>query len=102
MLAGEYDEARQWCERTLEFSRAIGHSVTVADAIDTLAALELRGGNFTEAAELAEEAADLYLQMGAPPSAAQSLELAREAWERAGEELRARAIEARARSVVGT
>lgn len=102
MLAGEYDEARQWCKRTLEFSRAIGHSVTVADAIDTLAALELRGGNFTEAAELAEEAADLYLEMGAPPSAAQSLELAREAWEHAGEELRARAIEARARSVVGT
>ena len=99
MLAGEYDEARQWCDRTLEFSRAIGHSVTVADGIDTLAALELRQGNLAEAAELAEEAADLYLEMGAPPSAAQSLELAREAWERAGEELRARTIEARARSV---
>jgi class 3 adenylate cyclase/tetratricopeptide (TPR) repeat protein len=102
MLAGEYDEARRWCERTLEFSRAIGHSVTIADAIDTLAAIELRRSNFAEAAKLAEEAADLYVGMGAPPSAAHSLELARTAWKRAGEGRRARDIEARARSLIGS
>jgi len=100
MLAGEYDEAERWCERTLDLSRAIGHSVTIADAIDTFAAIEIRRGNFTSGAERAEEAAELYLEMGAPPSAAQSLELARTAWEQAGDSLRARAVDARARSVV--
>jgi hypothetical protein len=100
MLAGEYDEAERWCERTLELSRAIGYSVTVADAIDTIAAIEIRRGNFTTGAERAEEAAELYLEMGAPPSAAQSLELARTGWEQAGDSLRARAVDARARSVV--
>ncbi|HEX2434110.1 MAG TPA: tetratricopeptide repeat protein [Gaiellaceae bacterium] len=100
MLAGDYDESERWCERTLELSRAIGYSVTVADAIDTIAAIEIRRGNFTTGAERAEEAAELYLEMGAPPSAAQSLELARTAWEQAGDSLRARAVDARARSVV--
>jgi adenylate cyclase len=100
MLAGEYDEAERWCERTLDLSRAIGHSVTVADAIDTIAAIEIRRGNFTSGAERAEEAAELYLEMGAPPSAAQSLELARTGWEQAGDALRARAVDARARRVV--
>jgi hypothetical protein len=38
--------------------------------------------------------------MGAPPAAAQSLELARTAWEQAGDLLRARAVDVRARSVV--
>jgi adenylate cyclase len=100
MLAGEYDEAERWCEHTLELSRAIGHSVTVADAIDTIAAIEIRRGNFASGAERAEAAAELYLEMGAPPSAAQSLELARTAWEQAGDSQRARAVDARARSVV--
>jgi adenylate cyclase len=100
MLAGEYDEAERWCERTLDLSRAIGYSVTVADAIDTIAAIEIRRGNFTTGAQRAEEAAELYLEMGAPPSAAQSLELARTAWEQAGDSLRARAVDERARSVV--
>lgn len=100
MLAGEYDEAEQWCARTLELSRAIGHSVTVADAIDTIAAIEVRRGNFSTGAERAEEAAELYLEIGSPPAAAQSLELARKAWEQAGDELRARAVDGRARSIV--
>jgi adenylate cyclase len=100
MQAGEYDEAERWCRRTLELSRAIGHSVTVADAIDTLAAIEVRRENFSAGAERAEEAAALYLEMGSPSSAAQSLELARSAWEQAGDELRARDAEARARSIV--
>lgn len=100
MLAGDYDEAERWCQRTLDLSRAIGHSVTVADAIDTIAAIEIRRGNFSSGAERAEEAAELYLEMGAPPAAAQSLELARTAWEQAGDSLRARAVDVRARSVV--
>ena len=100
MLAGEYDEAERWCERTLDLSRAIGHSVTVADAIDTIAAIEIHRGNITRGAERFEEAAALYLEMGAPPSAARSLELARAAWEQAGDSLRARAVDQRARSVV--
>jgi adenylate cyclase len=102
MLAGDYDEAERWCQRTLDFSRDIGHSVTVADAMDTVAAIELRRGHFAKAAEQAEEAARLYLQMGSPLSAAQSLELARTAWERAGEEQRARTTDERARSIAGS
>jgi tetratricopeptide (TPR) repeat protein len=100
MQAGDYDEAERWCERTLALSRAIGQSLTVADAIDTLAAIEVRRENFALGAERAEEAAALYLEMGSPSSAARSLELARQAWEQAGDELRARDADTRTRSIV--
>jgi tetratricopeptide (TPR) repeat protein len=100
MLAGEYAEAERWCDWTLDLSRAIGHSVTVADAIDTMAAIELGRGNFAVGAERAEEAAALYLEIGSPRSAAQSLALARRGWEEASDELRARDADARARSIL--
>jgi len=100
MQAGEYDEAERWCQRTLALSRTIGHSVTVADAIDTLAAIEVWRGNFSAGAERAEEAAAIYLEMGAPSSAARSLALARSAWEQAGDEPRARDADTRTRSIV--
>jgi adenylate cyclase len=99
-LAKEYDEALGWCDRTIEFSRSIGHSVTVADATDTIAAVKFAQGRFREAAERAEEAATLYLEMGSAPYAAESLALAARAWREAGDTQRARATDAQARSVL--
>jgi adenylate cyclase len=98
--AGEYDEALAMCERTIEFSREIGHPVTIADATDTIALLRREQGRFLEAAERAEEAATLYTDLGAAPAAAKSLALAAEAWEQVGELERARSAEDRARKLV--
>jgi tetratricopeptide (TPR) repeat protein len=99
-LAGDYDEALRWCDRTIEFSHSIGLSVTVADAIDTIAVVTFRQGRFPEAAARAEEAAALYLEMGSAPYAAQSLALAARAWREAGDTKRARATDAQARRVL--
>jgi adenylate cyclase len=99
-LAGDYDEALRWCDRTIEFSRSIGLSVTVADAIDTIAVVTFRQGRFPEAAARAEEAAALYLEMGSAPYAAESLTLAARAWREAGDTKRARANDAQARRVL--
>ena len=99
-LAGEHDEALRWCVHAIEFARSIGYSVAVADAIDTTAAVNFEQGQFPEAAERAEEAAALYLEMGSTPYAAESLTLAARAWREAGDTKRARATDARARSVL--
>jgi adenylate cyclase len=99
-LAGDHDEALGWCDRTIEFSRSIGHSVTVADATDTTAAVKFAQGRFREAAERAEEAATLYLEMGSAPYAAESLALAGRAWREAGDIKRARATDAQARTLL--
>jgi adenylate cyclase len=99
-LAGDYDEALRWCDRTIEFSHSIGLSVTVADAIDTIAVVTFRQGRFPEAAARAEEAAALYLKMGSAPYAAESLALAARAWREAGDTKRARATDAQARRVL--
>jgi adenylate cyclase len=98
-VAGEYDEALRWCDRTIEFSRSIGHSVTIADATDTIAVVTFAQGRFQEAAERAEEAAALYLEIGSAPYAANSLGLAARAWREAGDTKRARATDARARTI---
>jgi class 3 adenylate cyclase/tetratricopeptide (TPR) repeat protein len=99
-LAGDYDEALRWCDRTIEFSHSIGLSVTVADAIDTIAVVTFRQGRFPEAAARAEDAAALYLEMGSAPYAAESLALATRAWREAGDTKRARATDAQARRVL--
>jgi adenylate cyclase len=96
----EYEEALEWCERALEMSRAIGHSLTIADVYDTFARIHLRREEFSEAAARAEEAATLYLELSASPQAAGSLAVAAEAWEKSGEDERARDSRARARELV--
>jgi adenylate cyclase len=99
MLAGDYDRAERWSERAIEVSRAIGHPMTIADAIDTIASIHFRRRHFLEAAARAEEAAAQYVEIGSPPYAANSLELAAQAWREAGEDERARIAETRAREV---
>ena len=92
---GDYDAALAWGEKALELAQTIGHSLTIADVYDTIALVRLRTGAHAEAAAKAEEAAALYLEMGATPQAAGSLEMAAEAWQKAGENDRAAAARAR-------
>jgi tetratricopeptide (TPR) repeat protein len=97
--AGEFDEALRWCEKALDLSRSIGHSPTIPDVYDTIAFIRLQNGDFAAAAARAEEAASLYLEMGAALQAARTLEIAAEAWEKQGEDERARDVRLRARSL---
>jgi hypothetical protein len=81
-------------------ARPLGLSLTVADVYDTIASVELGRGDSAVAGAKAEEAAALYLDLGAAPQAVGSLELAAKAWERAGDEERARTSRARARDLL--
>jgi adenylate cyclase len=98
--AGDYDEALDYCERALDLARSLGLSLVVADVYDTMASVELGKGSPADAGRRAEEAAGLYLELGASPRAAGSLELAAKAWENAGEEERARSSRERARALL--
>jgi adenylate cyclase len=96
---GEFEEALTWCEKALELSHSIGHSITIADVYDTMAFIRLQSGDFENAVARAEEAVSIYLEVGAAPQAAKALEIAAEAWEKQGEDERARDVRARARSL---
>jgi class 3 adenylate cyclase/tetratricopeptide (TPR) repeat protein len=95
--AGVYDEALVACEEARTIARSIGHPLTLAETTDTMALADLRQNNFTSAAARAEEAAALFVELGAGRRAAESLELAAEAWGKAGDEERARDALDRAR-----
>ena len=97
---GDYDEAEGYCRTAIDLSRAIDNPLVAAETTDTLAFISLRRGSAQEAAAQAEEAAQMFLELGAPPKAAQSLELAAEAWQASRDPERARAARARARSFV--
>jgi tetratricopeptide (TPR) repeat protein len=98
--SGELEEALEYCELAQEVGRAIGYPMSIADTTNTIACVELKRKNYTAAATKAEEAAQLYLEIGSGPKATEILELAAEAWEKAGDRERARACTARAREVV--
>jgi tetratricopeptide (TPR) repeat protein len=93
---GEFEEALTYCQKALDLARSIGHSLVVADVTDTMGSVKLGQGDYPAAGEWAENAARLYLEIGAVPQAAESLELAAKAWERAGDNERARASRTRA------
>ena len=99
MYRGEYAEALHYCEKARDLARAIGYSLWLGDATQTRSSIELRQGHHREAAASAEEAAAVFLGMGAAPRASEALRLAAEAWEKAGENERAREIRSRAPSV---
>jgi hypothetical protein len=65
-----------------------------------MAFIRLRQGAAEDAAKQAEEAARLFVELGAAPKAAQSLDLAAKAWEAAGDEARAGETRSRARALV--
>jgi adenylate cyclase len=98
--AGDYDDALDYCRQALDLAGSLGLSLVVADVYDTMASVELGKGSPADAGRRAEEAADLYLELGAAPRAAGSLELAAKAWENAGEEERARSSRERARALL--
>ena len=97
--AGRLDEAEAWCRRALELADRIGHAVSRADATDTLARIHLKQEHYSLAAELAEEAASLYVASGIADQAQDAFGVAAEAWEHAGQAERARAATARARDL---
>jgi tetratricopeptide (TPR) repeat protein len=97
---GELDEALENCHKALEVARAIKHPLATADAVQTIALIRLRQGDFDEAVAKAEEAASLFLDVGAAPLASDALGIAAEAWAKAGERARAEETSARARSLV--
>ena len=97
---GDYDDAERYCALAIEVAEAIGHRLVVAETTDTMAFIGLRRGTPGEAAARAEEAARLFLELGASPKAAQSLELAAKAWDAAKEVGRARETRSRARALV--
>jgi tetratricopeptide (TPR) repeat protein len=100
--AGEHGDALGYAELAIETAAAIGHPLAAADAVDTMARIALSEGRTRDAVEQAHDAAERYLDAGAAPQAATSLELAAEAWDRIGEQERARASRERARSLVRT
>jgi adenylate cyclase len=97
--AGDYEEARTTCEESLAFSRAIGHVATVAETLDTLSVIDARTERHAEAAAHAEQAAELFTEMGALPKALDAWERAASAWTSLEDEERARTAAARARSL---
>jgi adenylate cyclase len=96
---GNLDEALTWCDKALDLARSIGHPLSIADVYDTMAYIHLQRGDLADAAARSEEAASLYLEMGAAPQAANSLEMAADAWEKQGKGERARDNRSRARDL---
>ena len=94
--SGEYAEALAFCERGIRLAREMGDALAVADVTDTIASICLAENDLRSAVEHGEEAARLYLELGAIAQAAGALEIAANALERAGE--RSRAIETRTRA----
>jgi class 3 adenylate cyclase/tetratricopeptide (TPR) repeat protein len=97
--AGDYDQALEYCRQSMEYARAIGHTMTVAETLDTMSFIGLRTGAYGDAAVHAEDAASIFLELRMPPKAAEALGRAAEAWEKEGNEERARISLARARSL---
>jgi len=94
----DYEGALQTAEHALELARSISLSYTIADLTKTIAAIQLQQGDQLGAAARAEEAAGLFVEIGALPAAAEALDVAAEAWQQAGEEERAAETSGRARS----
>ena len=98
--SGRVDEAEEWAARALELAERIGHALSRADATDTLAAIYVKQGRFAEAGERAEEASALYLEIGMGEQGRDALAVAADAWAQAGEEVRARSVSDRARTLL--
>jgi len=100
MMRGDYDEALRYADIALKIAQEIGHMYTVADVYQTIASSHIGLGDVREGASRAEQAGELFVELGARPQAAEALRTAAEAWRLLGDEERARAAEARARSLL--
>lgn len=99
MYAERYEEATLYSGKSLEIARAIGQGPTIADVLSTEAAIYRSTGDLVRAAEVAEEAARVHLEMGVPQLAIESLTLAANALNEAGQQERALELLTRARSL---
>ncbi len=93
---GRHDEALAASERTLEAARRLGDQFAVADSYVTQATVHLAQGHPGTAARLAEEAAGLFEQLDAGPSARDALDLAARAWDEDGQRASGEAARKRA------
>jgi class 3 adenylate cyclase/tetratricopeptide (TPR) repeat protein len=98
----QLDAALDYCRKAEERARALGHKLAIADTLNTLACVRLKRDQLEHAAETAEDAADLYLDVGDEAQAREVLEIAADAWSKLGDELKARGCRARASSVVSS
>ena len=96
---GDFEEALAACEKVIEIASAIGRPHILADVAQVRALIAFGTGAFAEAASRAEEAAALFVELSASPRAAESLQFAAEAWEKAGDAERARDTTERALSL---
>jgi Tfp pilus assembly protein PilF len=99
VAAGRSVEALENSARALDLARSIGDLETVADVTKTVAMARRIEGNLDEAMATAEEAATLYLELGATSFAREALELAAEVAQEAGDEERALSVTERARDL---
>jgi adenylate cyclase len=97
--SGRLEEAAEYCRMAQSLAGSIGYPLAVADSTNTMATIELKLGNFARAATMAEEAVELFLEVGASHQARTTLELAAEAWEAAGDDARARDCSSRAQAI---
>jgi class 3 adenylate cyclase/tetratricopeptide (TPR) repeat protein len=96
----ELDEALVYCKKAQEVARAIDHPPPLADTYNTMACISLKRGDFAEAGAMGEEAAEIYLRIGDTQQAREILQIAGDAWEKAGKEERARDCRSRARQFI--
>jgi class 3 adenylate cyclase/tetratricopeptide (TPR) repeat protein len=100
--SGRLDEAEEYCRKAQSLAGSIGYPLAVADSTNTMATIELKRSNFAQAGAMAEQAVELFLEVGASHQAKTTLELAAEAWEAAGDHARARDCSSRAQAIGST
>jgi adenylate cyclase len=99
MLRGDIDAALAEAERAHELGTEINNAVVSTGALELMATIRLRTGDYVGAGELGERAAGESLAAGLVGRARDSLEVAAQAYEQAGEAERALALAERARSL---
>ncbi len=62
--AGRTEDARAESAAALDLARAVGNDSVAADALDTMSRIAILDSDWQEAAEIADEAADLYAAHG--------------------------------------
>jgi tetratricopeptide (TPR) repeat protein len=95
---GVLDEAWEYSQKAAALARKIGHSVSLANALNTLACVYLKRDDYAAAAAQADEAAAIYLSAGLGPDVREMYELAARASAELGDVERAHEFRSRARS----
>ena len=97
--AGRLDDAEQRCREAMKLAGEADNPLLLADATRNLANVRLATGDPRAGAQLAETAGTAYIALGVVSDAVETLGVAARAWREAGDEERAAAAEATARSL---